>query len=202
MEDVPLNRNSEENVHKSTSQRPNQVLRNSSKITQLQYSNFKRNYIVEKDGDSKNKIMTETGTKNSANGRKAERNHQTNEIFSQNGEKRLAEDELQEVTCHLPILKQIQLKEVLLQYINIFAKDTSQPGTTNVIKHEINTGKSQVDALSPSWAKISTIRQLLHFSDQVSVGSYSCILVITMPSVQSFRKGLLLLVDGKGVDGQ
>ena len=49
----------------------------------------------------------------------------------------------------MPVSKKLQLKDLLLSYRRIFALNNNQPGTTNVIEHEINTEGSQPIAQAP-----------------------------------------------------
>ena len=64
-------------------------------------------------------------------------------------ENKLNEDELERVIGHLPQSKQVELRNLLLKYQGIFASNNSQPGTTNVVKHEIDTGNSQPISQAP-----------------------------------------------------
>ena len=64
-------------------------------------------------------------------------------------ENKLKDDELNTVIGHLPQSKQAQIKNLLLKYQGIFASNNSQPGTTNVVRHEIDTGSSQPISQAP-----------------------------------------------------
>ena len=58
------------------------------------------------------------------------------------GKHQLDEGELENIIGHLSHEKKIQLKELLMQYRGIFALNNNQPGTTNAIKHDIDTGEA------------------------------------------------------------
>ena len=66
-----------------------------------------------------------------------------------NGETKLNEEELEKIICHLPMEKKAQLKNLLMQYHSIFALNNNQPGTTNAIRHEIDTGDAQPISQAP-----------------------------------------------------
>ena len=69
-----------------------------------------------------------------------------------NNEKKVIEmdeEELENAVKHLPETKRLQIKELLNQYKNIFAINNSQPGTTYLIRHEINTEGAQPIAQAP-----------------------------------------------------
>ena len=50
---------------------------------------------------------------------------------------------MEKIIFHLPQEKTVQLKDLLMQYQGIFALNNNQPGTTNAISHEIDTGSAQ-----------------------------------------------------------
>ena len=62
---------------------------------------------------------------------------------STQGEHQLDDDELEKIIGHLPQEKKIQLRRLLMQYRGIFALNNNQPGTTNAIRHDIDTGNAQ-----------------------------------------------------------
>ena len=59
------------------------------------------------------------------------------------------DNELEKVIGHVPQSKQMELRNLLLKYQEIFATNNNQPGTTNVVKHEIGTGNSQPISPAP-----------------------------------------------------
>ena len=64
-------------------------------------------------------------------------------------EYKLNDEELNKVIGHLPDPKLLKLKDLLLKFRRIFALNNNQPGTTNVVEHEINTEGSQPIAQAP-----------------------------------------------------
>ena len=175
MEDVPLNGNSGIGLRKEIPHRPkvagvtralNPGLpqhKNRKRFSQLQQENLIKGLFNTRNDPKIQKDLL-AGINDLTSGRKVKMDRINEDqkswrriktfvikeakVLNPGGNK-FTEEELLNVIGHLQKPKQLQLKALLLQYQSIFAVDNSQPGTTNVIRHEIDTGENQPISQAP-----------------------------------------------------
>ena len=155
MEDVLSNRNDGDQTKRySTPSRPTLAMSIEQQSAQnkglnssrgIKYSSLQQEDL--KAVPSKDKVQAYNKRVVMSNGR------MDNVVFAtSNGkteEHHLEKDELEKVISHLPQSKKVEMRELLLQYKGIFAKNNNQPGTTNMIRHDINTGDAQPITQAP-----------------------------------------------------
>ena len=161
MEDVPSKRNNEaQGTRQIASFRPNTMSINKSSLQEKGSSSTKRNRFLNLQSSSLNEpFLKEIEPKDNllwnkvtSHGRKdvaSLENIAPNEkvvlvnVEANRKELHLNEEELEKIIGHLPTRKRLQLRDLLMQYAGIFALNNNQPGTTKVIRHDIDTGNAQ-----------------------------------------------------------